>query len=80
VETRASVSELSKKPLIQGFTSGLGGETITHEEFFKMADMMKQTMEAGKIIQSSTWVNFNDYDKAALEVKAAWQEAAPTQK
>jgi len=61
VETRASVSEIPNKPLIQGFTSGLGGETITHEEFFKMAEMMKMTLEAGKIIQSSTWVNFNDY-------------------
>ncbi|VBB07829.1 pyruvate flavodoxin/ferredoxin oxidoreductase thiamine dip-bdg [Lucifera butyrica] len=79
-ETRASVSELTKKPLIQGFTSGLGGETITHEEFFKMADMMRQTMEAGKMIQSATWVNFNDYDKAALAVKAAWEEAASARK
>ena len=45
-----------------------------------MADMMKQTMEAGKIIQSATWVNFNDYDKAAIEVKAAWDQAAPSKK
>jgi pyruvate ferredoxin oxidoreductase alpha subunit/oxalate oxidoreductase subunit alpha len=65
VETRASVSELTKKPLIQGFTSGLGGETITHDEFFKMAEMMKATLDAGKIIQDATWVNFNDYGKGA---------------
>jgi len=80
VETRASVSETKNKPIIQGFTSGLGGETITHEDFFKMADMMKQTLEAGKIIQSSTWVNFNDYDKNALEVKFAWDQPAPSKK
>lgn len=78
VETRASVSELPNKPLIQGFTSGLGGETITHEEFFKMAEMMKMTLEAGKIIQDATWVNFNDYLPGAAEVHAAQQEVAQT--
>jgi pyruvate/2-oxoacid:ferredoxin oxidoreductase alpha subunit len=61
VETRAAVSEIPNKPIIQGFTSGLGGEVIQHEEFFKMAEMMKKTLDAGKIIQDSTWVNFNDY-------------------
>lgn len=78
VETRAAVSELPNKPLIQGFTSGLGGETITHEEFFKMAEMMKMTMEAGKIIQDATWVNFNDYLPGAAEVRAAQREVAQT--
>jgi pyruvate ferredoxin oxidoreductase alpha subunit/oxalate oxidoreductase subunit alpha len=61
VETRAALSELPDKPIIQGFTSGLGGEVITHEEFFRMAEMMRKTLEAGRILQHSTWVNFNDY-------------------
>ena len=78
VETRAAVSEVANKPMVQGFTSGLGGETITHEEFFKMAEMMRMTLEAGKIIQNSTWVNFNDYHQAAAEVQAAPQEVAQT--
>jgi pyruvate/2-oxoacid:ferredoxin oxidoreductase alpha subunit len=76
VETRASVSEVANKPMIQGFTSGLGGETITHEQFFKMAEMMKMTLEAGKIIQDSTWVNFNDYHEGATEVNYANQQVA----
>ena len=78
VETRASVSEVPGKPLIQGFTSGLGGETITHEEFFKMAEMMKMTLEAGRIIQDAVWVNFNDYLPAVSEVQAAEQQVAQT--
>ena len=61
VETRASVSEVPGKPIVQGFTSGLGGEVITHEEFFRMAEMMQKTLESGRIVQHSTWVNFNDY-------------------
>lgn len=61
VETRASLSETPDKPIIQGFTSGLGGEVITHDEFFRMAEMMRKTLEAGQLVQSSTWVNFNDY-------------------
>jgi pyruvate ferredoxin oxidoreductase alpha subunit/oxalate oxidoreductase subunit alpha len=61
VETRAALSELLDKPIVQGFTSGLGGEVITHEEFFRMAEMMRKTLEQEKIIQHSTWVNFNDY-------------------
>lgn len=80
VETRASVSEVANKPMIQGFTSGLGGETITHEQFFKMAEMMKMTLEAGKIIQDSTWVNFNDYHDGASEMNFAQQEVAQTKK
>ncbi len=80
VETRASVSEIANKPMIQGFTSGLGGETITHEQFFKMAEMMKMTLEAGKIIQDSTWVNFNDYHEGASELNFAKQEVAQTKK
>jgi pyruvate/2-oxoacid:ferredoxin oxidoreductase alpha subunit len=78
VETRASVSEVANKPMIQGFTSGLGGETITHEQFFKMAEMMKMTLEAGEIIQDSTWVNFNDYHEGASEMNFAKQEVAQT--
>jgi pyruvate ferredoxin oxidoreductase alpha subunit/oxalate oxidoreductase subunit alpha len=80
VETRASVSETANKPMIQGFTSGLGGETITHEQFFKMAEMMKMTLEAGKIIQDSTWVNFNDYHEGASELNFAKQEVAQTKR
>ena len=61
VETRASLSEVPDKPIVQGFTSGLGGEVITHDEFFRMAEMMRVTLEKGAIVQHSTWVNFNDY-------------------
>ena len=61
VETRASISEVQDKPMVQGFTSGLGGEVITHDDFFRMAEMMSRTLEEGRILQHSTWVNFNDY-------------------
>lgn len=61
VEARAAMSEIPNKPLIQGFTSGLGGEVISHDEFFRMAEMMLKTLQEGQIIQHSTWVNFNDY-------------------
>ena len=61
VETRAALSELRDKPIIQGFSSGLGGEVISHNEFFRMAEMMRRTLEEGRIIQDATWVNFNDY-------------------
>jgi oxalate oxidoreductase subunit alpha len=47
--------------MVQGFTSGLGGEVITHDDFFRMAEMMRRTLEEGRILQHSTWVNFNDY-------------------
>jgi len=39
---------------------------------------MKLTMEAGRIIQDATWVNFNDYLPAVSEVKAAEQQVAQT--
>jgi pyruvate ferredoxin oxidoreductase alpha subunit/oxalate oxidoreductase subunit alpha len=61
VEVRAALSEVAEKPIIQGFTSGLGGEVITHEELFRMAQMMRRTLEEERVIQHSTWVNFNDY-------------------
>jgi pyruvate ferredoxin oxidoreductase alpha subunit/oxalate oxidoreductase subunit alpha len=43
-----------------------------------MAEMMKMTLDAGRIIQDATWVNFNDYIPAVAEVKAAEQQVAQT--
>lgn len=77
-EVKAAMSEVANKPILQSFTSGLGGETITHEEFFAMAEMMRETLQAGKLVQAGTWVNFNDYHEGASQINAAKTEAAPS--
>jgi pyruvate/2-oxoacid:ferredoxin oxidoreductase alpha subunit len=47
-------------PLMTSFMAGLGGETVTLEEFAWMTDKMVQAMERGHVEKTTHWVNFED--------------------
>ena len=59
-EVRASLYDLDKRPLVTSFMAGLGGDVILLEDFYYMAEILKQMVEEKKIRQHVYWVGFEE--------------------
>lgn len=57
-EVRAALYNNDEKVKTVGFVGGLGGEMITHDEFYKMFGIMKEINKTGKIEKQSYWSPF----------------------
>ena len=59
-EVRAALYDEPQRPAITSFMAGLGGEVVTHEEFYKMAKILAEAAKKGKVDQYVYWVNFDN--------------------
>jgi len=59
-EVRASCYDLSRRPNILSFMAGLGGEAITLNEYYFMAEKMAETAKTGKLKKPVYWIGFED--------------------
>ena len=59
-EVCASLYDLSQRPSIISFMSGLGGEAIRKEDFYYMAKKLDELARTGKSEKSVYWVGFDD--------------------
>lgn len=57
-EARTALYGLGDKIPTVGFVAGLGGEMITHDEFYKMFMKLKEVAKAGKADKQSYWLPF----------------------
>jgi pyruvate/2-oxoacid:ferredoxin oxidoreductase alpha subunit len=60
-EVCASIYDAEERPKIVSFMAGLGGETITLEEFYFIAEQLKRLAETGKLDQKVYWLGVEDY-------------------
>jgi pyruvate/2-oxoacid:ferredoxin oxidoreductase alpha subunit len=59
-EVCASLYDAAQKPLIASFMGGLGGEPITLNEFFFIAEKLNKIAESGKIEKPVYWLGFEE--------------------
>ncbi|OBR91081.1 MULTISPECIES: oxalate oxidoreductase subunit alpha [Clostridium] len=57
-EARAALYNNDEKVKTVGFVAGLGGSMITHDEFYKMFNILKEVNKTGKIEKQSYWAPF----------------------
>lgn len=57
-EVRTALYGLGDKVPTLGFVAGLGGEMITHEEFYKMFLKLKEVAKTGKTDKENFWLPF----------------------
>lgn len=57
-EARTALYNLGDKVKTLGFVAGLGGEMITHEEFYRMFNKLKEVAKTGKVDKESFWLPF----------------------
>jgi oxalate oxidoreductase subunit alpha len=57
-EIRASLYDVPERPLTTSFMAGLGGEVVTQNEFFYMAEVLTKAIEANKVHKYVQWVGF----------------------
>ncbi len=57
-EARTALYGLGDKVKTLGFVAGLGGEMITHEEFYKMFSKLKEVAKTGKTDKENFWLPF----------------------
>ena len=59
-EVCASIYDVPKRPVIASFMAGLGGETISLDEFYFMAKELKKMADSGKSEKSVYWVGVEE--------------------
>lgn len=59
-EVCASLYDASQRPLIASFMAGLGGEAITREHFYFMADKLKEIAASGRLEKPVYWIGFEE--------------------
>ena len=57
-EARAALYNCDSKVKTVGFVAGLGGEMITHDEFYKMFNILKEINKTGKVEKQAYWSPF----------------------
>ncbi len=57
-EARTALYGLGDKVKTLGFVAGLGGEMITHEEFYKIFAKLKEVVKTGKTDKENFWLPF----------------------
>jgi len=57
-EARTALYGLGEKVPTLGFVAGLGGEMITHEEFYRMFLKLKEVAKTGKTDKETFWLPF----------------------
>ncbi|KYO68022.1 oxalate oxidoreductase subunit alpha [Thermovenabulum gondwanense] len=57
-EVRAALYDLGDKVKTVGFVAGLGGEVVTHEEFYRMFQKTKEISRTGKVEKTAYWLPF----------------------
>jgi pyruvate ferredoxin oxidoreductase alpha subunit/oxalate oxidoreductase subunit alpha len=59
-EVCASLYDVSQRPLIASFMGGLGGEPITLNEFYFIAEKLRRMAESGKTEKPVYWLGFEE--------------------
>jgi pyruvate ferredoxin oxidoreductase alpha subunit/oxalate oxidoreductase subunit alpha len=57
-EVRTALYGLGDKVKVLGFVAGLGGEVITREEFYGIAQVMLEVAKTGKVEKEAYWLPF----------------------
>ncbi|MGB9661183.1 MAG: oxalate oxidoreductase subunit alpha [Moorellaceae bacterium] len=57
-ELRAALYDFGDKVKTVGFVAGLGGEVVTHEEFYLMFQKLKEIAKTGKVEKTAYWLPF----------------------
>lgn len=57
-EARTALYGLGDKIPTIGFVAGLGGEMITHDEFYRMFEKLKEVVKTGKADKQNYWLPF----------------------
>jgi oxalate oxidoreductase subunit alpha len=57
-EVRATLYDLPKRPLTTSFMAGLGGEVVSQNEFFYMAEVLTKAIQENKVRKYVQWVGF----------------------
>jgi pyruvate ferredoxin oxidoreductase alpha subunit/oxalate oxidoreductase subunit alpha len=57
-EVRTALYTADKQPITVGFVAGLGGEVITHDEFYRMFCKLEEVAAAGKAEPETYWFPF----------------------
>ncbi|WP_406676472.1 oxalate oxidoreductase subunit alpha [Moorella sp. ACPs] len=57
-ELRAALYDYGDKVKTVGFVAGLGGEVVTHDEFYRMYQKLKEIAKTGKVEQTAYWIPF----------------------
>jgi len=57
-EVRAAIYDMGDKVKTVGFVAGLGGEMITHDEFYKVFKKLKEVVKTGRVEKESYWLPF----------------------
>ena len=57
-EVRAALYDMGDKVKTVGFVAGLGGEMITHNEYYKIFSKLKEVAKTGKLDKQSYWLPF----------------------
>ncbi len=60
LEVRASLYDSSKKPHVLSFMAGLGGEPITLNDYYFMAEKLAETAKTDKFEKPVYWIGFED--------------------
>jgi pyruvate ferredoxin oxidoreductase alpha subunit/oxalate oxidoreductase subunit alpha len=60
-EVRASLYDADERPLVTSFMAGLGGEVVTLNEFYQIAEVLAKAIQDKKVQHNSYWVGF-DYE------------------
>ena len=59
-EVRSALYELDQRPLVQSFIAGLGGREVLVRDVEEMAQMTRDSIDAGKVKQINTWIGVRD--------------------
>lgn len=57
-EVRAALYDVPERPLTTSFMAGLGGEVVTQNEFFYMAEILTKAIQENKVRKYVQWVGF----------------------
>jgi pyruvate/2-oxoacid:ferredoxin oxidoreductase alpha subunit len=60
LDVSSALYQAQNRPLLTSFMAGLGGETITLEEFAWMIDKMVEAQENGRVEKAAHWVGFEE--------------------
>lgn len=55
----SALYHLDRRPLQLSFMAGMGGETITPQEFLWMAEVMERTKKTGRVEKRTWWAGFD---------------------
>ncbi|NIO09670.1 MAG: pyruvate ferredoxin oxidoreductase, partial [Deltaproteobacteria bacterium] len=59
-EVAASLYDAPQRPVLASFMAGLGGEPITLEDFYFMAEKLQKIAESGQIEKPVYWLGFEE--------------------